>query len=343
MKRKNTHKICSFLLIFASFLCYGQNSLNFDGINDYVSVPNGGGLNNLQTGTIELWVKWNGTAQDIGFNNCYGAILGRQKNYTFNNQIIGLNGANPNTAKIIWMPYSGGSETILTSTISPNNNWIHLAIVYSNGDHRMYINGVLEDSSSTTGSIVNDSNIDLSIGAWIDHGVSYANANIDEFRIWNIAKTDLEINANMNKELVGNEIGLITYFNFNQGIADGDNSTETILTDSTSNNFDGNLTNFALTGTTSNWATGVDFDSLSINENEFSHSYFFVNNNLLIVKKQDYLNKIKSIEVYNLLGQQVFKTSKIEKEITLNQLINGVYIVKVNTSNSYQTLKFLKN
>ena len=75
-------------------------ALNFDGVDDYVAIPNGGGLNNLQSGTIEMWVKWNGTNQAAS-GNIYGPITGRQANFQFSNQVIALDGPNPNIAKIV--------------------------------------------------------------------------------------------------------------------------------------------------------------------------------------------------------------------------------------------------
>ena len=39
--------------------------------------------------------------------------------------------------------------------------------------------------------------------------------SIDEVRIWNVGRTADQIAANMRKELVGNEAGLVGYWNFN--------------------------------------------------------------------------------------------------------------------------------
>ena len=76
---------------------------------------------------------------------------------------------------------------------------------------------------------------------------------------------------------------------------------------------------------------------------ETTESNFYISNNTLYFKNTQNLNKIKSVEVYNLLGQQVFRTSKIEEQILLNNLTNGVFIAKVNSENGFETLKFLKN
>jgi streptogramin lyase len=60
-----------------------------------------------------------------------------------------------------------------------------------------------------------------------------------------------------NCELAGNEAGLLAYYKFNQGAAALSNPTITALTDATPNGNNGLLSsNFALTGTTSNWLAG---------------------------------------------------------------------------------------
>ncbi|WP_372745725.1 LamG-like jellyroll fold domain-containing protein [Lutibacter sp.] len=342
------NSVVKFICVVSFFICSGmllsQNSLNFDGIDDYVSIPNGGALNNLQTGTIEMWVNWNSTNQDQDSSNyyAYGAIVARQNNNVVSNQIIALNNSNPAVAKIIWRPYNV-STIVLTSVSSPMvNTWVHIAIVYTSGSHKMYINGNLEAESYATGTIANNS-VPLTIGAWIDHGDSYSKSNIDDFRIWNVERTATEIAENMNKELTGNEANLITYYNFNQGIANGNNSSETVLIDSSINNFDGTLIGFALNGTTSNWTLGMDFGALSINTNKTSDLNLFISDNTLHLKNTQNLNKIKTIEVYNLLGQKVFETSDIQEVISLHPLQQGIHILKVETLNTNQSLKFIIN
>ena len=61
----------------------------------------------------------------------------------------------------------------------------------------------------------------------------------------------------MNSELVGTESGLLSYFKFNQGTANENNTSLSTVTDSSSNNVSGNFNNMALTGTSSNFVTGI--------------------------------------------------------------------------------------
>jgi hypothetical protein len=58
---------------------------------------------------------------------------------------------------------------------------------------------------------------------------------------------------NKDTELSGSEPGLIAYYKFNQGVSNGNNSSETTLYDITINGNNGTLTNFTLNGTSSNW------------------------------------------------------------------------------------------
>ncbi len=342
MKKSIIKFICAVSLYLYPALLLSQNSLNFDGINDYASVPNGGALNNLQTGTIEMWVNWNTISQDQDLNEYYanGAIIGRQNNGIVSNQIIALNHSNPNTAKIIWKPYNAPT-TVLTSTSSPMvNTWVHIAIVYTSGNHKMYVNGNLEAESTQTGTIANNT-VPLTIGAWIDDGDCYSKSNIDDFRVWNVERTATEIAENMNKELVGNEANLITYYNFNQGTSGGENSSETILKDNSINNFNGTLMGFALNGATSNWTLGVDFSALSINTNEKVQLNFYTSDNTLHFKNTQNFSEIKSIAVFNLLAQKVYHSNTVQKEIPLN-IKKGIYILKlVHKNNKITTKKFV--
>ncbi len=79
------------------------------------------------------------------------------------------------------------------------------------------------------------------------------------------------------------------------------------------------------------------FTNNSLNAEKFktaTESNFYVSENTLHFTNNQNLNEIKTIKIYNLLGQKVFETSKVEKEISLKQIKQGVYIIKVGDKNS---------
>ncbi|MBK7407030.1 MAG: hypothetical protein IPJ40_02505 [Saprospirales bacterium] len=80
---------------------------------------------------------------------------------------------------------------------------------------------------------------------------------MDEFRIWNYARSEAEIQATKDLEINSTYPGLISYYNFNEGIACCDNTGLTTLPDGMGAH-NGTLHNFALNGgCTSNWRGGV--------------------------------------------------------------------------------------
>lgn len=84
-----------------------------------------------------------------------------------------------------------------------------------------------------------------------------------------------------------------------------------------------------------------NFNSLSLNEiKNPAGSNFYVSNKNLYFKDNYDLNELKTVEIIDMLGQTVFKTSIIENQISLDMLKNQVYILKVSFKNgNFQSLK----
>jgi hypothetical protein len=117
-------------------------ALAFSGASQYVNVAGGGGLNGATAGTISMWAKWNGTSQDADCCGSWGAILARQGNGFFSDDIIALNGANPATARIVWRQSGGPAPVLITGTTAVGNTWHHVAITFSPTGSTLYVDGV---------------------------------------------------------------------------------------------------------------------------------------------------------------------------------------------------------
>jgi hypothetical protein len=89
-----------------------------------------------------------------------------------------------------------------------------------------------------------------------DPVVQFYTGSIDDVRVWNVVRTQTEIQDNMNTELLGSETGLVAYYPLNQGIAAGDNTAIASVTNKSANALNGTLTNFTKTGATSNFVIG---------------------------------------------------------------------------------------
>ncbi|HCT29535.1 MAG TPA: hypothetical protein DIW31_02100, partial [Bacteroidales bacterium] len=218
-----------------------NNALHFDGTNDFVTIPAIG--TNLTSFSIEAWINPETIASDMALVNTDAWATGSVHfQFLGGKLMLSINGLNTAETSGDW-PKMTTNPTV--------NVWQHIAMTYDGVAKKIifYLNGVESGSYNTpTMPVANLTN--ATIGGW--YGGRLYKGSMDEFRIWNIALTSADINANMKSELVGTESGLIAYYNFNQGVANGANNTATSLLDKTSNHFNGTLTNFDL-GYTSNW------------------------------------------------------------------------------------------
>jgi hypothetical protein len=126
---------------------------------------------------------------------------------------------------------------------------------------RMYLNGMLVASQAVNGTVTMNSN-NLVIGNQAGRSEFYK-GKLDELRIWNRAISQCEIINNMQtcqlngaNNALANQVALGAYYRFNQGLESVPNSSTTTLIDSSGHANNGVLTNFALSGTESNWSDG---------------------------------------------------------------------------------------
>ena len=97
--------------------------------------------------------------------------------------------------------------------------WTHLAVSYNNGVVDTFANGVLVDSYNGSGAITDNYPAfnQLQIGGRENAITQRFDGHIDEVRIWNTTRTQLDIQTNMNTLLTGAEPGLIGNWRFDEG------------------------------------------------------------------------------------------------------------------------------
>ncbi len=96
----------------------------------------------------------------------------------------------------------------------------HIAIVDTGSALRVYRDGQQVGTANVTWNVhpTNASRPTMQIGRGLHSGGSrYFQGWMDEFRIWNVARTQTQIQETMKVELLGDESGLVGYWNFNEG------------------------------------------------------------------------------------------------------------------------------
>jgi hypothetical protein len=113
------------------------------------------------------------------------------------------------------------ADTLVTADIG---NWHHLAIAMDVANHTgvIYKDGgavsITQDNAGNPTSI-GAVNANLYIGC-SDSVADFFDGLIDEVRVWNDLRTAQEIYDNYNKQLVGDEAGLVAYYKFNNSALD---------------------------------------------------------------------------------------------------------------------------
>jgi glucose/arabinose dehydrogenase len=163
---------------------YG-NALQFDGVNDLVSVPDANSLDLTNGMTLESWIS-----PDV--SGGFGAIMFKQQPGHEAYAMYVSNGANKPTGHV----NIGGEKTAQGPAQLPVNTWTHLAVTYDGSALKLFVNGVQVSSTPVTGNIPITS-LPLTIGGdtvWPE----WFKGIIDDVRIYNRALTPTEIQNDMN-------------------------------------------------------------------------------------------------------------------------------------------------
>lgn len=216
------------------------NALDFDGVDDHVLTTLDVNYSAMPITTWEAWVY--PTATDAEWRTIFGI---EDMNWDRNVWI--------NSGRF----YAGYGCNGWNITSINLNEWQHIAIVYDEANGRMvfYKNGVAFNFTFST-ACSHSSLKKFAIGASQQNGPNqFFKGKISDVRVWNIERTQAEIQANMKVELTGEESGLVSYYSFRQGIPNNSNTTITTLYDEVGS-YHGTITNLALTGLTSNFTYG---------------------------------------------------------------------------------------
>lgn len=205
--------------------------LAFDGTNDYVSIPNETLFDYDNSMTMEAWIK-------VGsFTVADQAIV------TKGNDSWRITRAGSTNSLAFSVNYTILFNYVYTLNGTRNVNdgeWHHVAATYNGSQMILYIDGTIDAYSSFSYNIDNSSS-QVQIGGNAGLAGKNFNGQIDEVRLWDNAQSQTNIRTNMNKTLVGNELGLTGYWKLDDGFT----TTTTAKNSSLTAGLDGTLLNFA--------------------------------------------------------------------------------------------------
>jgi hypothetical protein len=168
----------------------------FDGVNDYVRIPNAINFIPSQNITILGWQYL--VKRDSTFIMCSDGLG--------NNEILIYNGWDSLISRKIGVAFNaptGTSSWLLSNTEPSLNTWMYIAVTRESNTVSLYINGQLETVNTQAGLIIPGNTAPLLIGVDVDSGDegslgNWFNGNIPQILIYNRALSTTEILQNFN-------------------------------------------------------------------------------------------------------------------------------------------------
>jgi|GEM_PF-1223443 len=213
-----------------------QNSLvkklDFDGVDDYLRISNNSTQDLGNTLTIEAWVR------PTDMTARHGIYSTRLTNPAGSFQLeVGIGSGG--TARVAvsgvstWVAQTGNNSVLL-------NEWNHIAYTRTGtgaGTHSIYVNGVKQNLISDANYTFINNTSDKVLGSGTG-GTQFLKGNLDEIRVWSVARTEQQIREYMHIPLTGSEQGLVGSWQLNSvsgtiaaDLVNGNNGTLTNMSD----------------------------------------------------------------------------------------------------------------
>ncbi|NET04249.1 MAG: LamG domain-containing protein [Symploca sp. SIO2B6] len=202
---------------------FSESALQLDGVDDYINLEEFSPGENF---TIEMWVNPRDKSEEAPPEVIPNQMLLSKTNsegedifsFGYYADFLGLNFRGKQ------LPTTAAQQENVSQAIA---DWHHLAITveHHHADNisqiTTYHNGVKAWSEELPDMVMGDiSGYGWQLGRKFNgkKGSDYFDGSFDEVRIWNRRLSEEEIQANFNHRLVGNELGLLIYYRFDEGI-----------------------------------------------------------------------------------------------------------------------------
>ncbi|MCB0733682.1 MAG: T9SS type A sorting domain-containing protein [Bacteroidetes bacterium] len=301
------YSILLLVLSVVALSTYAQNpAINFDGTDDYIQTSFNG-ISGKDARTVEAWIRT--TA------NCDPSTGGKQK-------IITDWGSNSTGERFTMnimrnqaLRLEVNGSGLNGQTAINDGYWHHVAVVYdpnASNPISLYVDGTLDTAGTIPTSINTGTSVDMRIGLRVDNANSFE-GDIDEVRVFNYARTDSAIKADMFQQLCNAPSGLVAYYRLDEGNPGANNSSKKTATESISSKH-GTLTNFNLYGSSSNWISG---------------------SNAVIGKTGDTLDVLECYEYTSSSGKTYSSTGTYFETFTNSKGCDSILTINLKVGRSY--------
>lgn len=325
-------KIHLFISILLTWSTVNAQLLNFDGVDDYVEIPNN--LNTIGSGdfTIEAWVRGFESQQQSN-----PVILSNSPSFPNGCVVFFHDIWGSSNSKMLCIQF-GGQNHLLLSNGTLNGSILdgechHIAITRQSGLLTFYVDGSV---IGTYNSTVNQSLSSSRSVSWIGHDFGSAvndpfKGTISEVRIWDVARTASEIQTGMNSGYSASTPNLISYWELNDGagqtVKDKITGNNGVLGSNINSDFNDPI-----------WGAATCGNIVSIEEEEFNNKVTVYPNPNSGQFQISIENNTKDalIEVYDVVGNIIERRIINGNQTTLDisNQAKGVYFVKVRQNDT---------
>ena len=155
---------------------FGASSILFDGTSDDLRVP----THQLTNGnwTVDFWVR-------VANGALTTAYMGFLDTYSIASNSSWIMSMDNTTGKPAFYAHGSSAGWVKSNTALTEETWHHVAYVHTSGTLKIYLDGTLQDTSSTSGAAMNGTT-GFTIGK--NHsGTNGMNGHMDEIRVSNTA------------------------------------------------------------------------------------------------------------------------------------------------------------
>lgn len=180
-------------------------ALMFDGVKDYATAADGGFVPVGAPMTIEVWTNW-------------ALAAGTQDFLTLRTDLSsGIEVGLHNGTLGAWRVYV--DRLVVQAPTTPDDAaWHHVAYTFDGTTHMLYLDGTMVDSEMVAADDRTPTSVWLGT---MDGSSNLFKGQMDEVRVWTVARTGAQVATDMHHSPPGMQPGLVAYWTFDDAINGG--------------------------------------------------------------------------------------------------------------------------